>query len=103
MHESKGQHIGKALRPMTVVFGLGTRLCVRMCTTFENGVLCNGQQPASAVKNFINQGEFGRAHSVSINRVAFSLFRNSLLSLWEYLSLYLAVAFSLFWSTFLSI
>ena len=33
-------------RPMTVVFGLGTRLRVRMRTTLENGVLCNGQQPA---------------------------------------------------------
>ena len=39
-----------APRPMTVVFGLRTRLRVRMRTTFENGVLCNGQQPGSAVK-----------------------------------------------------
>ena len=45
-------------RPMTVVFGLGTRLRVRMCTTFENGVLCNGQQPGSAVNSSIDQGEF---------------------------------------------
>ena len=45
-------------RPMTVVFGLGTRLCVRMRTTFENGVLCNGQQPGRAVNSFIDQGEF---------------------------------------------
>ena len=35
-----------APRPMTVVFGLGMRLHVRMCTTFENGVLRNGQQPS---------------------------------------------------------
>ena len=33
-----------APRPMTVVFGLGTRLCVHMRTTFENDVLRNGQQ-----------------------------------------------------------
>ena len=43
---------------MTVVFGLGTRLCVRMRTTFENGVLHNGQQPGRAVNSFIDQGEF---------------------------------------------
>ena len=30
-----------APRPMTVVFGLGTRLRVRMRTTLENGVLRN--------------------------------------------------------------
>ena len=28
-------------RPMTVVFGLGTRLCFHTCTTLENGVLRN--------------------------------------------------------------
>ena len=33
-----------APRPMTVVFGLGTRLRVRVRTTLENGVLSNGQQ-----------------------------------------------------------
>ena len=42
---------------MTVVFGLGTRLRVRMRTTFENGVLHNGQQPDRAVNSFIDQGE----------------------------------------------
>ena len=47
-----------APRPMTVVFGLGTRLRVRMRTTFENGVLRNGQQPGRAVNSFIDQGEF---------------------------------------------
>ena len=31
---------------MTVVFGLGTGLLVRMHITFENGVLRNGQQPS---------------------------------------------------------
>ena len=35
-----------APRPMTVIFGLGTRLRVRMRTTLENGVLRNGQQLA---------------------------------------------------------
>ena len=47
-----------APRPMTVVFGLGTRLRVRMRTTFENGVLRNGQQPSRAENSFIDQGEF---------------------------------------------
>ena len=54
-----------ARRPMTVVFGLGTRLCVRMHTTFENGVLHNEQQPASAVNNFIGQGKFGAMKTLS--------------------------------------
>ena len=54
------QHVCTSLspRPMTVVFGLGTRLCVGMRTTLENGVLHNGQQPDSAVNIFINQCEF---------------------------------------------
>ena len=43
---------------MTVVFGLGTRLCVRMRTTFENGVLHNGQQPGRVVNSFIDQDKF---------------------------------------------
>ena len=47
-----------APRPMTVVFGLGTRLRVRMRTTFENGILRNGQQPGNAVNSFIDQGKF---------------------------------------------
>ena len=37
------------LRPMIVVFGLGTRLRVRMRTTLENDVLHNGQQPQRVV------------------------------------------------------
>ena len=47
-----------APRPMTVVFGLGTRLRVRMRTTFENGVLRTIQQPGSAVDSFIDRGKF---------------------------------------------
>ena len=43
---------------MTVVFGLGTRLSVRMRTKLENGILSNGQQPQSVVKGFVDQGEF---------------------------------------------
>ena len=39
-------------RPMNVVFGLGTRLRVRMRTKLENGVLHNGQQPQSVVNGF---------------------------------------------------
>ena len=49
---------GHSPGPMTVVFGLGTRLRVRMRTTFENGVLRNGQQPSRAENSFIDQGEF---------------------------------------------
>ena len=41
---------------MTVVFGLGSRLRVLMRTTFENGVLRNGQQPGSAVNTFTDSG-----------------------------------------------
>ena len=41
-----------APRPMTAVFGLGTRLRVRMRTKSENGVLRNGQQPQSVVNGF---------------------------------------------------
>ena len=39
-----------ASRLMIVVFGLGTRLRVRIRTKLENGVLSNGQQPQSVVK-----------------------------------------------------
>ena len=52
---------------MTVVVCLVTRLRVRMRTTFENGVLRNGQQPVSAVNNFINQGEFGAMKTLSVH------------------------------------
>ena len=54
---------------MTVVLGLGTRLRVRMRTTFENGVLHNGQQPGSAVNSSIDQGEF-RAMKTLSDRIA---------------------------------
>jgi len=50
--------ISLAPRQMTVVFGLGTRLRVRMHTTLENGVLCNRQQPGRAANSFIDQGKF---------------------------------------------
>ena len=45
---------------MTVVFGLGTRLHVRMRTTLENGVLHmrNRQQPGRAENSFIDRDEF---------------------------------------------
>ena len=46
-----------APRPMTVVFGLGTRLRVRM-RTLENGVLRNRQQPGRAENSFIDRDEF---------------------------------------------
>ena len=51
---------------MTVVLGLGTRLRVRMRTTFENGVLRNGQQPGSAVNSSIDQGEFRAMKTLSV-------------------------------------
>ena len=51
---------------MTVVFGLGTRPRVRMRTTFENGVLRNGQQPGSAMNSFIDQGKFGAMKALSV-------------------------------------
>ena len=38
---------------------------MRMRTTFENGVLRNGQQSVSAVNNFIDQGEFGAMKTLS--------------------------------------
>ena len=50
---------------MTVVFGLGTRLRVRMRTTFKNGVLRNGQQPGSVMNSFIDQGKFGVMKTLS--------------------------------------
>ena len=43
---------------MTVVFGLGTKLRVRMRTTLENGVLRNRQQPGRAENSFIDQDKF---------------------------------------------
>ena len=43
-----------APRPVIVVFGLGTRLCVRMHTTFENDVLRNGQQLGRAMNSLID-------------------------------------------------
>ena len=41
------------------------RDCVRMCKTFKNGVLCNRQQPGSAVNSFIDQGEFRAMKTLS--------------------------------------
>ena len=52
-------------RQMTLVFGLGTRLGVRTCTTLENGILCNGQQVGRAMNSFIDQGEFVAVKTLS--------------------------------------
>ena len=41
-----------------VIFGLGTRLLLRMRIKLQNGVLHNGQQLQSVVNGFIDQGEF---------------------------------------------
>ena len=46
---------------MTVVFGLGTRLRVRMRTTLENGVLRNEQLSG----NFFDQGNFEAMKTLS--------------------------------------
>ena len=43
---------------MTVVFGLGTRLRVRMRTTLENGVLRNRQQPGRGENSFIDRDDY---------------------------------------------
>ena len=53
-------HVCNSLAPrlITVVFGFGTRLRVRMRTTLENGVLCNRQQPGRAENSFIDRDEF---------------------------------------------
>ena len=48
-----------------MVFGLGTRLRVRMRTKLENGVLSNGQQPLSVVNGFVGQGEFEAMKTLS--------------------------------------
>ena len=50
---------------MTVVFGLGTRLRVRMRTTVENGVLRNRQQPGRAENSFIDRDEFVAVKTLS--------------------------------------
>ena len=47
-----------APRPNTVVFGLGTRLRVRMRTTLENGVYATDSNRAAAENSFIDQDEF---------------------------------------------
>ena len=50
---------------MTVVFGLGTRLRVRMRTTLENGVLRNEQLSGSTVNNIFDQGNFETMKTLS--------------------------------------
>ena len=53
---------------MTMVFGLGTRLCVRMRTKLENGILRNRQQPGSAVNSFIDHGKSEAIKTLSGHR-----------------------------------
>ena len=50
---------------MNVVFGLGTRLRVRMRTKLENGVLHNGQPRQSVVNGFSDQGELEAMKTLS--------------------------------------
>ena len=52
-------------RPMNVIFGLGTRLRVRMRTKLENGVLHNGQPRQSVVNGFSDQGELEAMKTLS--------------------------------------
>ena len=54
-----------APRPITVVFGLGMRLHVRMHTTLENGILNNEQSLGSAVNKFFNHGKFEAMKTLS--------------------------------------
>ena len=58
-------HASLAPRPMTVVFGMGTRLRVRMHTALENGVLRNEQPLGSAVNNFFDHGNFEAMKTLS--------------------------------------
>ena len=53
---------------MTVVFGLGTRLRVRMRTKLENGVLSNGQRLRVLWMAFVDQGEFEAMKTLSGRR-----------------------------------
>jgi len=61
------QRLTHSLAPgtMTVVFGLGTRLRIRMRTTLVNGVLRNEQPSGSAVNNFFDQGNFEAMKTLS--------------------------------------
>ena len=54
-----------APRLLGVVFGLGTRLRVRMRTTLKNGVLRNEQPSGCAVNNFLDQGNFEAMKTLS--------------------------------------
>ena len=62
-----GFHVCTSLTPIpkTVVFGLGTKLCVRMRTTLENGVLRNRQQPGRAENSFIDLDKFAAVKTLS--------------------------------------
>ena len=53
---------------MTVVFGLRTRLYVRMHTRLVIGVLHNGQHKGSAVNSFISQGKLEALKTLSGRR-----------------------------------
>ena len=52
MRTGSWQCTSPASRLMTVVFGLGTGLRLRMRTKLENGALSNEQQPQSVVNGF---------------------------------------------------
>ena len=48
-----------------MVFGLGTRLHVRMHTQLEKVILCNGQQSSSPVNSFFDQGKLEAMRTLS--------------------------------------
>ena len=51
---------------MTVVFGLGIRLCVCKHTNLENGILCN--MPPSVVNDFFDHSEFEAINILNSHR-----------------------------------
>ena len=53
-------------KPMTVVFGLGMRLCVCKDTNLENGILCN--MPQSVVNDFFDHSEFEAINILNSHR-----------------------------------
>ena len=80
-----------APRPVTVVFGLGSRLGVHMRTTFKNDVLHNRQQPGSAMSSSIGQGELGAVKTFSSYRLNKVVERKRKMALCHRTLLHLAV------------
>ena len=63
---------------MSVVFGLGTRLRVRMHTNFKNGVLHNEQQPQRVVNTVVSlKSHHCNVYEFRIHRSAAQLMHGS--------------------------